>query len=275
MVEAETVRTGIRWGYIINLAVIIVNMLCQAVPMAVPMGLPVPVSRYTQEYKDNVDTYMNLPNGLCLMTLGYATGMQIILQHDIIEYMVREGYPWIGISTTAAVIPVIEEILIEMQEKYPNRVYGTDYVYMGWIPTPGADIYFNMLATAFDTIATDYLGTPRADLPILEGVNEKADFTLFLIQENVVQTSRYWASEPGKLCSMVTMRSDSWPDFLTYYPTIFLGGMNMPTAYAEWEIAAGVAGKATSISDGLSLLIIYTIIFIIAENIWMLYKPKE
>jgi hypothetical protein len=71
---------------------------------------------------------------------------------------------------------------------------------------------------------------------------------------------------------MVLIRSDSWPDFLTYYPATFAAGLNAPTACAEWESITGIPGVAVSFSDGLTIVLIWTVIIIIGENLVKVLK---
>jgi hypothetical protein len=83
--------------------------------------------------------------------------------------------------------------------------------------------------------------------------------------------AKWWPSTPDAP-SMVLIRSDSWPDFLTYYPGTFAAGMNAPTCVAEFEALTGIAGVAVSYSDGLTIVLLWTVLIIVLENLVRIFK---
>ena len=256
----------------VNFAIILINIFGQAIPMAFPLALPMAISENTQEFYDYVQVAINKGDAVAFLDLSYSIGLHTTTMLEIVQYISQQGIKWVaysGSSATEAVI--IDMIKKDMPIWAPNYVYGVDYAYYGFIPGT-ADIKMNMLANNQDLLPTDYLGTPRSQVPLLASVHDRFDFDIFInCMDGFSEWAKWWPSRPDAP-SMVLIRSDSWPDFLTYYPVTFSAGMNAPTACAEWEAATGIAGVAVSYSDGLSIVLLWTVVIIIGENVVKVLK---
>jgi hypothetical protein len=235
--------------------------------MAYPLALPMQVSPNTQEFYEYCNTAIAKQDAVAFLDLSYSIGLHTTTMFEIVQYISSKGLKWVAYSGSSAVeAMVIDMINNDMPNWAPDFVYGVDYAYYGFIPGQ-LDIRMNLLANNQDQIPTDYAGTPRSQLPILAGVNDRFDFDIFInCMDAFSEWAKWWPSRPDAP-SMVLIRSDSWPDFLTYYPATFAAGMNAPTACAEWEAITGIAGVAVSYSDGLTIVLYWTVIIIIGENI--------
>jgi hypothetical protein len=256
----------------VNFAIILINILGQAIPMAYPLALPQQVSPFSQEFFDYVEAAIAKPDAVAFLDLSYSIGLHTVTMFEIVQYISSQGLKWVAYSGSAAVeATVVDMIVNDMPSWAPNFVYGVDYAYYGFIPGQ-LDIRMNLLANNQDQIATDYTGTPRSQVPLLAGIKNRFDFDLFInCMDGFSEWAKWWPSRPGAP-SMVLIRSDSWPDFLTYYPATFAAGLNAPTACAEWESLAGIAGVAVSYSDGLTIVLYWTVIIIIGENLVKVLK---
>ena len=260
-----------RWAKIFNVLIIVINTLGQAVPLAVPVGLPVPISHYTREFYNAINNVP--PGGIVFLDIDYSTGIHTLTQKQILLYLANKHIKWVGFSMSPTVVSIVSSIRTEIEAAHPDYKYGEDFVYMGYVPGE-YDIVGSLVTSAFDSLAADYDGTPRAQLPLIKDLHNKYDFKLFIgCQDRFEVWARWWPSRPD--CpSLVVIRSDSWPDFQTYYPKTFLSGLNVPTAGAEWEILSGIKGGFVAFTDGISIVIIYTVILIIIENILKFYRPS-
>ena len=257
----------------VNFAIILINILGQAIPMAYPLALPMQVSPNTQEFYDYVIAVSEKPGAIVFLDLSYSIGLHTKTMVEIVQFVSQKGIKWVGYSASAATQAIIIDIINnDMPNWAPNYVYGTDYAYYGFIPAASTDILMNLLSNNQDQIAKDYLGTPKGQVPLLARVHDKHDFAMFIsCLDAFSEWAKWWPSRPDAP-SMVLIRSDSWPDFLTYYPSTFAAGMNAPTACAEWEAVTGIAGVAVSYSDGLSIVLLWTVVIIIGENLVKVLK---
>ncbi|MHA2313715.1 MAG: hypothetical protein ACXACF_00275 [Candidatus Hermodarchaeia archaeon] len=251
----------------VNFAIILINILGQGIPMAFPLALPMQVSPNTKEFYDYVNAAAAKPGAVAFLDLSYSIGLHTTTMFEIVQYISGQGIRWVAYSGSSAVeATIIDMINNDMPNWAPTFVYGVDYAYYGFIPGQ-LDIRMNLLANNQDGIPTDYLGTPRSQLPLLASVHDRFDFDIFInCMDGFSEWAKWWPSRPDAP-SMVLIRSDSWPDFLTYYPATFAAGMNAPTACAEWEAITGIAGVAVSYSDGLTIVLYWTVFIIIAENV--------
>ena len=256
----------------VNFAIILVNILGQGIPMAFPLALPMLVSPNTQEFYDYVQVAVAKGDAVAFLDLSYSIGLHTTTMFEIVQYISGQGIKWVAYSGSSAVeATIIDMIVNDMPIWAPDFVYGVDYAYYGFIPGQ-LDIRMNLLANNQDQIATDYEGTSRGSVPLLASVHDRFDFDLFInCMDGFSEWAKWWPSRPDAP-SIVLIRSDSWPDFLTYYPVTFAAGMNAPTACAEWEAATGIAGVAVSFSDGLSIVLLWTVVIIVGENLVKLLK---
>jgi len=256
---------------ITNTFIILVNILGQAFPLAFPLCLPMPISPYTREFCEYIKATAEKPDAIAFLDLSYTVGLHTITQNEIVQYLTKIGIKWVGYSASTSAQSIIIDLIEKLKELYPDKTYGIDYVYLGFIPGE-PDVRCSLLANNLDSIAVDYKGTPRSQLPLLQRVHDRTDFDLFICCFDAFSTwARWWPSTPD--CpSMVLIRSDNWPDFLTYYPVTFAAGLNAPTCCAEWEALTGIPGGAIAFSDGISIVLIWTVLIIIGENIVQYYK---
>jgi hypothetical protein len=256
----------------VNFAIILINILGQGLPMAFPLALPMYVSPFTEEFYDYVNVAAGKTDAVAFLDLSYSIGLHTTTMFEIVQYISGLGIKWVGYSGSSAVeATIIDMIVNDMPNWAPDYVYGVDYAYYGFVPGQ-LDIRMNLLANNQDNIPTDYAGTPRGNLPLLARVHDRFDFDIFIsCMDGFSEWAKWWPSRPDAP-SMVLIRSDSWPDFLTYYPATFAAGLNAPTAVAEWEALTGIAGVAVSYSDGLTIVLYWTVVIIIAENIVKVLK---
>jgi len=256
----------------VNFGIILINILGQAFPMAFPLALPMYVTPFSQEFYDYIIVASEKPDAVAFLDLSYSIGLHTTTMFEIVQFISGLGIKWVGYSASAAVeATIVNMINVDMPNWAPNFVYGVDYAYYGFIPGT-TDIKMNLLANNQDLIAADYLGTPRGQLPLLARVHDRFDFDIFInCMDGFSEWAKWWPSRPDAP-SMVLIRSDSWPDFLTYYPVTFSAGLNAPTAVAEFEALTGIAGVAVSYSDGLTIVLYWTVVIIIAENIVRVLK---
>ena len=256
----------------VNFAIILINIFGQAIPMAFPLALPMEISANTQEFYDYVMVTADKPDAIVFLDLSYSIGLHTRTMFEIVQFISGQGIKWVGYSASAATEALIRDMInVDMPNWAPDFVYGEDYAYYGFIPGT-TDIKMNLLANNQDLIATDYDGKSRSQVPLLASVHDRSDFDLFIgCFDGFSEWAKWWPSTPDAP-SMVLIRSDSWPDFLTYYPVTFAAGMNAPTACAEWEAVTGIAGVAVSYSDGLSIVLLWTVVIIIAENLVRVLK---
>jgi hypothetical protein len=142
--------------------------------------MPLPVDEETYLFYDYVD---DLPDGAVLnYNLGISGGawgedqaLAEALAHHVFQLPIKVIWTSIGAEDVAFQIRHIQG----MAEKYPSKVYGEDYVILGWMPDSATAFaaYFSDIRTAF---TTDYFGTPIDTLSIMDGINTALDLDMFI-----------------------------------------------------------------------------------------------
>jgi hypothetical protein len=151
--------------------------LAVLIPSLVPMGLPLKI---TPEVKNVYDRMQSLkPGSIVMFPLEYDPSTAAELEPMAIA-MLRQAFSRnlrvLGLCLSSTGVTLVEEEIARVAKEY-GKVYGTDYVYLGYQPYPG--IVIMTMGENFRTpFPLDYYGTPLDSLPMMKGVRNYSNVAL-------------------------------------------------------------------------------------------------
>jgi hypothetical protein len=248
-----------------------IMVIVMAIPFASPIGLPVPIPKYTIDAYTIVD---GLPEGsiVSLCVIGIGTWGEMGPTHiAIMKHCMKNGYKvmlW-GLAVDA---PNGCELVINGAKNWIDeygREYGVDYVNMGYV----AGIETAVASVASDvkgTFITDEYGTPVEEISLFADLNTAEDFDLQITGEggdNFVYFARHWTAPYG-VKQIVLPTGWAEPPVIPYWDAgmvaAFATGLR---GGASWEIMLKAPGEATIGMDAVSMSHITFLVFIIFGNI--------
>jgi hypothetical protein len=247
-----------------------------AIPMIVPLGLPIPVGSTTTKYFDTLEA---IPEGSTVLwcvgtglSIWYNTGPGEIASFKHIFRLVGErGVKFIIFSETAEGATIVRRILDEHVD-LSGLTYGVDYTDLGWIP--GGEAAIAGVVTDFEsTVETDYKGTPAIDIPMLQGIMGSDDFDVLGFSSGgmIDRFMRQWA--PLKKPILLNIIAIAVPLCMPYIDkgmvTAYLNGQR---GGAEYEKLLRQPGMGTSFIDAQSMIHLYMVVMIVVVSFWALSK---
>jgi len=243
------------------------------IPMVSPIGLPISVSSATQKAYDAVE---KLKAGDTIMVdFGYYVdgGPDVEpIGVAMFRQLFGKGIRIIAVGYKDHAVMLADKLFAPYAG---TKVYGTDYVNLGYIPGGETAIaaYARDIKKAFPR---DTKGTSTDQLPILKSVNSASDCALFLFLTDssadawVRQISQYKVPIIGGIITVSAPQAE--PFLASGQLTGMLAGLR---AAAEYEILMGKPGPAAAGMDAQSTGHMLLILFIIAGNISYLATKKQ
>jgi hypothetical protein len=172
-----------------------------------------------------------------------------------------------------------------VEEEFPERVYGEDYVNLGF--KAGAQGLINTLLLNMRTMYTaDARGTPIDDLPIMKRVLTLRDFDFIMNFSAGKPGTKEWiqfAGDPGDIPVASGSTAVQAPLLYPYYPSQMVGLMGGLKGAAEYEAALlaqypHFEGRSTVASDLMApqaVAHLVIMVFIIIGNIVFFIERKK
>lgn len=246
-------------------------------PLLSPLKLPVGIGRQSREYFQVIDdippgskvvfsydlSFAGLPE---LGPMSRAT-LHHLLSKDVKVYICSY---W----TQGATIAGDDIEILEPEENY-GKVYGVDYVHMGYNPQGemGMTQFASNVYTAFPA---DYINDRSLDTyEIMEGINSAEDFDFLVSIQSGTPGNAEWVRqwiEPYGIPYVVGALGVSTPGIAPYYNAgqvlAFLAGLR---SAAEYEMLVGRSSDAMAQQDPLSTTHMLVVFFVVIGNIGYFY----
>lgn len=193
-----------------------------------------------------------------------------------LEHLFRKDVKVVMLSLWDYAPPLVVPILDEVAARH-GKVYGTDYVFLGF--KPGKELAIKAIGENIPkTFPTDSKGTPTDQIPVMVGYRQAKDFPLLIsisagfpgTREYVLQIQGQYDLKIASACTAV-----SAPDYIPFYKAGQLVGLSggMPGS-AQYEKLVypqgppdGVRLLATQAINVLNLGHLYIIGLIVLGNI--------
>jgi hypothetical protein len=164
------------------------------VPLLIPIGLPVSITRPVQSLYTKIETLG--PDDVVLLSFDYGpttapenTPMaEAVMRHCFerrIKVIVIALFPVGGVTMAA-------EVLDNIRAEYPQLQAGTDYVFLGY--KDGGQAAMKQMGVAFANVfPTDNAGRPIGEIPLMQRVTNYSQIGLIVsFSTNVI--GEWWAN---------------------------------------------------------------------------------
>jgi len=240
-------------------------------PMLFPIGFPVPLSPEVQRWYDTID---KLPNGSVIMIdFGYSGGgepelgpMAVAVYHHIFK---RGGIKVVAMSTSIEGTLLFDRAMAELNPAQYGKQYGVDYIHIGYIAggeTAMAAVGKNIRATT----TTDYKGDSLDKYPIMEGVNEAADFDLLICYTTGGDQSEGWVRQwyttykTPYLCCVLAMMV---PTMLPYQKAGQIVSLVSGAQAGQMELLVHVPARGIKSADVITMTHLLCIALVVVGNV--------
>lgn len=259
----KVLRIDRRWIFLaVGVAVVI--------PFFFPLGLPVVVTPPVQSLYDAVDALP--PNSQpLLLAIDYAPATLPELEPmslAILRQAFSNDVNVMVMTLHPAGYGLAERAVLQVAEEY-DRVYGEDYVFLGFQPGTSA-VILSLGINIRNVFPEDAYGTPLADIPLMAGVRNYDDIPLLITLAgwSAAEAWVYFAHEPygQQVGAGVTavMATDYYPYLDTGQLVGLLGGMR---GAAEYEVLIEHPDQGARGMDSQSIIHMLIILLIIIGNV--------
>lgn len=248
------------------------------IPVLKPLRLPTPVAPDTQAFYDAVEA---IPSGAVVMfpfdiwpsTLAETEPMAVAA----LRHCFRKDLHVIGLSNIGIGGPSIAERLLDSIGTEFGKVYGEDYVNLGYKAGYHA-VLLGMGRSIHGIFPTDYRGTRLEEIPLMQRVPnyDSVNFVLIVADNAMVD---YWVALVNArygLPMVAGVTAVMAPKMLSYVQARQLSGLlgGMKGA-AEYETLIGRVDKASAGMDAQSLIHLLIILFIVLGNTGFVAKRLQ
>jgi hypothetical protein len=254
-----------RWVYLLS-------WLFVLFPLMFPLGLPVPINKESQQWYKAIN---DIPDGSTVVFAPmYGTSgmpelfpMTLATMHQLWSKDVKI----IVVSFWAEGPLVFTQLLNQMNPTTYGKVYGVDWINLGYIPgsEPAMRAFGDDMAKA---VAKDYIeGKNLSEFPIMQSVNNAEDIDLIISIETgtpgLTEWLRQW-QEPYRVPIVVGCIGVSAPGMAPFLQSGQLSAL-LPglTSSAEYELLINRKGLAIAGVDAVSMSHILIVILVVLGNI--------
>jgi len=269
----------IKAGSLDRRIIFVIIALVVMLPLFFPLGLPIRPTVSSQTVYDTVEKLKAGDKALVSFEYGPSTKPEIhpmsvgILRH-LFEKDVKVYVTCLWPDGQFMAMEALEQVAVNQY----NKVYGEDYVLLGF--RPGNEAVIKGIVSNLGKVYTvDAQGNFLSDIPMMEGVNQVADFDfLFSASAGYPGTIEWvqYAADPVGITMSTGTTSIQVNEVMPYVQSGQVKGIlgGMPGA-AEYESLIGQAGIGTSGMDAQSVAHIVIVAFIVFGNISFFLERKR
>jgi len=253
----------------------ILIIICIAIPIIRPVGLPIQISESTMSVYDFIE---KLPEGSVVL-VGFETGaagwpelgpqLNIFMQH-----IFDKNLKPIIVSGNVDGAQLAEMYTIPQMNK-PGKVYGKDWVNLGYIA--GGESGIAAFASSITSITPrDYFNTPVENLEMMKDIKSAADFKLAIVcswgTPGHSDYLRQYTTNFG-VPLIVGAQTTTVPGLVPYYQSKQVVGYTSGLRGAgEYEVLTHHPGYAVASLDAASSYHLVVFVLIVIGNLAMVAK---
>lgn len=255
---------------------VIISMI---VPLLRPMGLPIVISPQTRSLFDSLNTLE--PGDVMLEFVDWSAGSMSFHQPGClaVSYLAVERGAKLVFLSTSPEGPLMYDLMIEKFQPVldeANYVYGEDYVYLGYV----AGLETALAAIASDirsAFSTDYFGAPLDEIPLMENVNDYADYSMIISYTMGSPESfvRQFNTQHGVI-THIHCGEMMTPTILPFWASGQITGLlNGGVGAAEMEVLVKRPGDAVKLTDVYSFSNILVFVFLLVGNVGFVMQRRN
>lgn len=280
--ESRTTNTGMniidRIAHFDRRIIFLLVGLAVIIPLFLPIGLPIDITR---PVKDVYDTVESLPEGsIVVLSVDYDPGSEAELYpvtEAFLEHCFRKNLRVYMMGLWPAG-PELGNIALDEIAPYHNKVYGVDYINVGYKPG-GPVMLVSLGRNVGDIVRADYAGIPIDSFPLGRAVKSASDIDLVMTlsagDPGVLHWIIYFQARYGTPIATATtaiMAPQQYPYLSSGQLLGLLGGLK---GAAEYEILVERKARAVAGMDSQSVVHVVIVIFIILGNIVLIYQRRK
>lgn len=230
-------RIDRRWIFLLIL-------LSVVIPMLFKLKIPTRPSPIVDAIFDKVESLP--PNSRVLVSLDFAPSTipeNLPMSQAVVRHLLTRGQKVYLMTLWATGPDMINRATAVIESEFPDKVYGTDYVNLGY--KAGNQGVINSIAANFKTLFTgDEAGTPIDQIPMTQDINNSGDFDLIISIASGFPGLKEWVQFAGDRMNVPVaggVTAVEAPLLYPYYPRQLLGLMGGLQGAAEYE--AALVGK--------------------------------
>ncbi|MEC7855585.1 MAG: hypothetical protein VYC61_02495 [Candidatus Neomarinimicrobiota bacterium] len=261
-----------RWIFLIIAAVVIV-------PLLFPIGLPI---RATDTTKDVYDAIERLPAGSnVLLSTEYSPSTRPEnhpMTISILRHLFKNNHKVFVTCLWPDGQFMAQDALNQVAKNEFNKVYGEDYVFLGFRPGNEA-VVKGIVSNIRKLYTVDVYQKKIDEIPVMKGINNVKDFDFLFSSSAGFPGTIEWvqyASDPTGVPMASGVTSIQVNEVMPYVQAGQMVGVlaGMPGA-AEYESLINQKGSATSGMDAQSVAHLVIVLFIILGNISFFIERKR
>ena len=261
-----------RWIFLIIAAVVIL-------PLLVPIGLPI---RATNTTKDVYDAIERLPAGSnVLLSTEYSPSTRPEnhpMTISILRHLFKNNHKVFITCLWPDGQFMAQDALNQVAKNEFNKVYGEDYVFLGFRPGNEA-VVKGIVSNIRKLYTVDVYQKKIDEIPLMKGINNFKDFDFLFSSSAGFPGTIEWvqyASDPTGVPMASGVTSIQVNEVMPYVQAGQMVGVlaGMPGA-AEYESLINQKGSATSGMDAQSVAHLVIVLFIILGNISFFIERKR
>jgi hypothetical protein len=259
----------------------ILLIISMVIPLLSPLGLPLPITAQTRTLYESL---LTLEEGdVMLLFVDWGAGSISIHQPGALAVSVQaiqQGAKLVYLTTNTEGPLMYERLLNEKLQPILDNAgyeYGEDYVFLGYVA--GAETALAAIASNIRTAySDDYYRTPLDDIPLMQTVQNHADFDMIITftmgsPESFVRqfNTQYGVVTHVHCGEMMT------PNLLPFWASGQITGLlNGAFGAAELEVLIQRPGDAVKLTDVYSFANILVFVFLVMGNIgYMMIGRRE
>ena len=251
--------------------------LAVIIPMVVPLGLPVDVTRPARDIYDRVE---RLPeDAVVVVSCDYDAGSEAELAPATVAFIEHcfQRNLRVYMMGLWPVGPDLGNLALQESAARHNKVYGVDYINVGY--RPGGPVMLVSLGRDFgDIVRTDYAGVPIDSMPLGRAVKSARDIDFVMTMSagdpGVLHWIIYFSARYGTPIATATtgiMAPQQYPYLSSGQLVGLLGGMK---GAAEYEMLVEQPARAVAGMDSQSIVHLLLVAFIVMGNVILLYQRR-
>jgi len=227
-----------------------------AAPLIHPIGLPVPIDQTTRDVYNKIESLKPGDVAVLGSNIGAAIYAEVYPQYvAVLEHLFRKEGVRVILVGHGTEAPIFTEKALNEIKAYDRKVYGVDFVHLGYIAGGEAAIA-GLCRDIHELLQVDYEGTPLSELPMMKDIKDASDFTI-VIDFTASADSQFWLNQayaPYGTEVAFGLTAVKVPDAYAYYTAgqIF-GIIESLKGAAQYEILINRPGIAAKGMDAQSL----------------------
>jgi len=249
--------------------IFILVALGTALPLLVPVNLPITVTPRVEAAFDTID---QLPAGsTVLFSLDYEPDVSAELQPmtvAIMRHCFRKNFKVVALTLYPAG-PGLVEPAIRIAAEAEHKVRNKDYAFLGY-KSGFQTVMIGMGESIRSQFPVDFYGTPLDSIPVMRGIRNYGEIAL-LVNLTASSAADYWIQfavgryrKPMVLGATAVMATDYYPYLSSKQLLGLIGGMK---GAAEYEKRMDLFGDARRGMDAQSLVHVIVTLLVILGNV--------